>query len=100
LQNTLASGNQLPCWSPHAHLGHNLRLSLMHARNVYLVLNLITMCVLPQYHCCFDDVFETICHSAPDVSGTIYWQQLANLVCAKMVLSEVSVPNQPPPEGG
>jgi hypothetical protein len=33
-------------------------------------------------------------HGAPDVSGNICWQQLANLDCAKMVLSKVSVPNQ------
>jgi hypothetical protein len=66
----------------------------MHARNVYLVLNLVTGCVSPQYHCCFDDFFEMTCHSAPNVSGTICWQQLANLNCAKMALSEVSVPNQ------
>jgi hypothetical protein len=30
-------------------------------------------------------------HSAPDVSGTICWQQLANLNHAKMALSKVSV---------
>ncbi len=66
----------------------------MHARNVYLVLNLVTGCVSPQYHCCFDDFFETTHHSAPDVSGTTCWQQLANLDCAKMVLFEVPVPNQ------
>jgi hypothetical protein len=40
LQNMLASGSQLPRWSPHARLGLNLGLSL-HARNVYLVLNLV-----------------------------------------------------------
>ncbi len=33
-------------------------------------------------------------HSAPDVSGTICGQQLANLDCAKTVLSKVSMPNQ------
>jgi hypothetical protein len=66
----------------------------MHARNVYLVLNLVTGCVSPQYHCRFGNFFETMCHSAPDVSGTICWQQLANLDCAKMALSKVSVPNQ------
>jgi hypothetical protein len=66
----------------------------MHTRNVYLVLNLVTGCVSPQYRCCFDDFFETTRHGAPDVSGTICWQQLANLDCAKMVLSKVSVPNQ------
>ncbi len=33
-------------------------------------------------------------HGAPDVSGTICWQQLANLDRAKTALSKVSVPNQ------
>jgi hypothetical protein len=59
----------------------------MHARNVYLVLNLITGCVSPQYHCCFDAFFETTHHGAPDVSGTICWQQLAYLDCTTAVLS-------------
>jgi hypothetical protein len=66
----------------------------MHTRNVYLVLNLVTGCVSPQYHCRFDNFFEMTRHSAPDVSGTICWKQLANFDCAKMALSEVSVPNQ------
>jgi hypothetical protein len=66
----------------------------MHARNVYLVLNLVTGCVSPQYHCCFDDFFKTTHHGAPDASGTIFWQQLANLDCAKMTLSEMSMPKQ------
>jgi hypothetical protein len=34
------------------------------------------------------------CHGAPDVSGTICWQQLANLDCVKTVFSKVSMPNQ------
>jgi hypothetical protein len=79
LQNALASGNQLPRWSPCAHLGLNLGPSPMHARNVDLVLNLITGCVSPQYHCRFNDFFETTHHGGPDVSGTICWQQLAGL---------------------
>jgi hypothetical protein len=66
----------------------------MHARNVNLVLNLVTGCVSPQYHFCFGNIFETTCHGAPDVSGTICWQQLANLDCGKTVFSKVSVPNQ------
>jgi hypothetical protein len=78
LQNMLASGDQLPCWSPGAHLGLNLGPSPMHPRVVYLVLNLVTGCVSPQYHCCFDNFFETMCHGAPDVSGTIFWQQFGS----------------------
>jgi len=68
LQNALASGKQLPRWSPRARLGLNLGPSPMHARNVYLVLNLSTGCVSPQYHCRFDDFFETTRHNGPDVS--------------------------------
>jgi hypothetical protein len=64
----------------------------MHARNVYMVLNLITGCVSPQYHCRFDDFFETTRHGGPDVSGTICWQQLAGLDCATAILLEVSTP--------
>jgi hypothetical protein len=94
LQNALASGKSLPRWSPRARLGLNLGSSPMHARNVYLVLNLTTGCVSPQYHCRFDDFFETTRHGGPDVSGTICWQQLAGLDRASMILSEVSAPIQ------
>ncbi len=94
LQNALASGNQLPCWSPCARILLNFGPSPMHARDVYLVLNLVTQCVLPQYHCRFDNFIETTCHGAPDVSSTICWQQLANLDCASMILSKVSMPKQ------
>jgi len=55
---------------------------------------LTTGCVSPQYHCRFDDFFETTRHGGPDVSGTISWQQLAGLDCATMILPEVSAPIQ------
>jgi hypothetical protein len=66
----------------------------MHARNVYIVLNLVTGCDSSQYHCHFNNFFETMCHIASEVSGTICWQQLANLDCAKMTLVEMSMPKQ------
>ncbi len=94
LQNALTSGNQLPQWSPCTHLGLNLGPSPMHARNVYLVLNLITGCVSPQYHCRFDNFFETTCHGGPGVSCAICWQQLAGLDRATTILSGVSAPIQ------
>ncbi len=86
LQNALASGNQLPRCAPRAHLGLNLGPNPMHTWNIYLVLNLVTGCVSPQYHCYFDNSFELTRHGAPDVSGTICWQQLANLDRAKTFL--------------
>ena len=90
LQHALASGNQLPRLLLCARLGLNHGPSLMHTRNVYLVLNLITGCVSPQYHCCFNDFFETMCNGGPDVSGTICWQQLAGLDQATHILFEMS----------
>jgi hypothetical protein len=68
LQNALAAGNAVPKWSPKARLGLNLGLSPMHARNFYLVLNLSTGLVSPQYHCRFKDFFETTKYGGPDVS--------------------------------
>jgi hypothetical protein len=94
LQNALASGKSLPRWSSCARLGLNLGPSPIHARNVYLVLNIITGCVSPQYHCCLDAFLETTRHGVPDVSGTISWQQIAGLDCASVILSKMSAPIQ------
>jgi hypothetical protein len=73
LQKALALGNQIPRWSPCARLGLNSGPSPMHPRNVGLVLNLVAGCVSPKYHYCFDNFLETKYHGAPDVSGTIFW---------------------------
>jgi hypothetical protein len=90
LHNTLAAGKKIPKWSPRARLGLNLGTSPMHARNVYLVLNLSTGCVSPQYHCRFYDFFETTRHGAPDVSDTITWQMLSGFGRTSEILSQVS----------
>jgi hypothetical protein len=88
LQNALAAGNAVPKWSPRARLGLNLGPSPTHARNVYLVLNLSTGLVSPQYHCRFNDFFETTKYSGPDVSVSSTWQQLARLGHANKVPSQ------------
>ena len=77
LQNNLAAGNTMPQWSPRARLGLNLGPSPFHARNVYLVLNLTTGLVSPQYHCRFDDFFETVRLNGPDVITSANWKHLA-----------------------
>ncbi len=92
LQYALAPGKLLPRWPPRARLGLNLGPSPTHARNVYLVLNLMPGCVSPQYHCRFDDSFERTRHGGPDVSDTIYWQQLAGRYCAAQILSNLARP--------
>jgi hypothetical protein len=93
LQNAFALGKLLPRWSPRARLGLKVGSSPTHARNVYLVLNLMTGCVSPQYHCRFDDFFERTCHSGPDVSNTICWQQLAGLSRVAQILSDLTRPS-------
>ncbi len=80
LENDLAAGSSIPHWSPCAGLGVDLGSSPSHARNVYLVLNLHTGCVSPQYHSKFDNFFKTVRHGGPDVSVLMAWQQLTGLI--------------------
>jgi len=100
LHNMLAAGKKLPNWLPRARLGLNFGTSLMQARNVYLILNLSTGCVSPQYHCRFDDYFETMCHGTPDVFDTITWQMLAGFGRGNEILSQVSTPTLHSPNYG
>jgi hypothetical protein len=94
LQNALASGKLLPRWSTRTRLSLNLGPSPTHARNVYLVLNLMTGCESPEYYCWFDDFFEMTRHGGPDVSNTICWQQLAGLSHVAQILSNLTRPTQ------
>ena len=77
LQNDLASGSKIPKWSPRARLGLNLGPSPFHARNVSLVLNLTTGLCSPQFHCRFDDFFETTQLSQADVDAQPLWKSLS-----------------------
>jgi hypothetical protein len=54
----------------------------------------MTGCVSPQYHCRFDDFFETTRHGGPDVSDTICWQQLAGLSHVAQIASDLARPMQ------
>jgi len=85
LQNALAGGNTLPRWSPQARLGLKLGPSPSHARIINLVLSLTTGLFLPQYHCNFDDFFETTEHGMSEAPSSGIWQQLAGLTCAMQV---------------
>ncbi len=74
LQNKLSSGKTIP--------RINLRPSPLHACNVYLILNLHTGCVSPQFHSRFGAFYKTVKHGGPDVSVPSIWQQLAGLITA------------------
>ena len=92
LQNDLAAGNKIPKWSPRSRLGINLGPSPSHARNVNLVLNLQTGLCSPQFHCRFDDFFETVRHSTSAIVTSSNWQHLAGFVNYSEV-SDNSVPS-------
>ena len=77
LQDSLSAGNTIPKWSPRSRLGLNLGPSPNHARNVNLILNLNTRLVSPQFHCRYDDFFETTKHSERDIVTSANWKQLA-----------------------
>ncbi len=79
LQNALQGGKTIPRWSPRARLGVNLGPSPNHARNVYLVLNIATGLVSPQFHVSFNDFFETVRDDSRDLSTISTWQGLAGL---------------------
>jgi hypothetical protein len=99
LENDLAAGSPILHWSPCARLGVILGSSPSHARNVYLVLNLHTGCNSLQYHCHFNNFFETVRHGGPDASVPLAWQQLSGLTAMMQTPSmehhnEVPQPSQ------
>jgi hypothetical protein len=79
LENDLAAESPIPHRSPRSRLRVNLGSSPSHARNIYLLLNLHTGCVSPQYNCQFDNFFEMVRHGGPDISVPTAWQQLSGL---------------------
>jgi hypothetical protein len=78
LQNVLAAGDSIPRWNPRARIGLNLGPSPMHVRNVHLVLSLTTGLVSPQFHCRFDDFFETCKYGVSNAGTQSRWQYLAS----------------------
>ena len=76
LESALASGKSLPRWNPRTRLGLYLGPSPHHASTVGLILNLRTGFISPQFHCTYDDYFET-----PKLDGNIeaHWKVLTHL---------------------
>jgi hypothetical protein len=79
LSNELASGSSLPKWIPRCRLGIHLGPSSEHAQNVCLVLNPNTGLVSPQFHCRFDDFFESVRFQSPKLTVPTTWKSLSKL---------------------
>ena len=76
LQGKLQAGQKGPKWDKHANVGLYLGLSPLHARSVALVLNVTTGLASPQFHCKFDNLFET----TDSIDNPIRWQTEAYFI--------------------
>jgi hypothetical protein len=60
----LQDGFKIPRWEPRSRRGIFVGISPLHASNVGLILNPNTNRLSPQFHCVYDDYFETVHHTA------------------------------------
>jgi hypothetical protein len=74
LLSDLQSGKKGRKWSNRARVGVYLGRSMQHARTVSLILSLDTGLVSPQFHCSFDDLFETTRAAQIHLMPTSKWQ--------------------------
>ncbi len=79
LHHAFAGSKSIPQWDPRVRIRLNLGPSPMHAHNVHLVLSLTTGLVSPQFHCCFDEFYETCKCGVSDMGISSMWQCLAGL---------------------
>ena len=76
LEKDLADGSKIPKWDRRSKVGVYLGPSPVHASSVGLILNLATGLVSPQFHCLYDDFFET---PKLDPLVTSHWQTLSKI---------------------
>jgi hypothetical protein len=69
-------GQKLPIWEPRSRRGIFLGLSLQHASEVPLVLNLGTGEITTQFHVVFDDLFTTVSSIERETEPPDHWADL------------------------
>jgi len=80
LNSKMASGKKMPKWEDRTRVAIYLGKSPNHARSVSLVLSLTTGMISPQYHCQFDDLFETVSSKGVMNVPASQWQEKAFFV--------------------
>jgi hypothetical protein len=88
LKKELQDHKKIRKWSERTRIGINLGYSSRHALNVSLILNLQTGLVSPQYHCQYDDLFETTTGTQARSIPTSQWQYKAGQSSEKPELTE------------
>jgi hypothetical protein len=114
LQGPLQQGQKIRKWSDRSRLGIYLGHSPLHAKSVALVLSLQTGNVSPQYHCQFDDYFESVTGEHKTFIPKSQWQHKTYFVTHKSAVTaamnneptaqeQIHIPAQaalPPPREG
>jgi hypothetical protein len=77
LKKELQDQQKIRKWSDRTRVGINLGYSSKHALNISLILNLQSGLVSPQYHCQYDDLFETPTGTQVRSIPTSQWQYKA-----------------------
>jgi hypothetical protein len=77
LRKELEVNKKIRKWSDRTRIGINLGYSSRHAHSLSLILNLQTGLVSPQYHCQYDDLFETMVGTQARSIPTSQWQYKA-----------------------
>jgi hypothetical protein len=80
LDSRLQSGRRISKWTSKSRVGIYLGASPRHSRKVALVLSLATGLVSPQFHCQYDDLFDTMRRTAGNRLPKSSWQELAGFV--------------------
>jgi len=77
LGKQMQDGKKAKKWEDMTRIGVNLGYSPRHASSVSLILNIETGLVSPQYHCAYDDLFETTTGTQARSIPKSKWQQKA-----------------------
>ena len=77
LHEALQGGNSIPKWDERSRVGVFLGHSAQHAQNVSLILNPRTGYVSPQFHCVYDDHFDS---SKTDANFSKLWAEKAGFM--------------------
>jgi hypothetical protein len=88
LKKELQDHKKIRKWSDRTRVGINLGYSSRHSLNVSLILNLQTGLVSPQYHCQYDDLFETTTGTQARSIPTSQWQYKVGLTTEKPELDK------------
>jgi hypothetical protein len=94
LRKELQDHKKIGKWSDRIRIGINLGYSSRHAHNVSLILNLQTGLVSPQYHCQYDDLFETTIGTQSRSIPTSQWQFKAGFTSERPDTYKEDQPNE------